>query len=261
MKVIEYNDRIYYLKLSIKNYIAIHQLGLIERLANMPTTLDYVSLCSIIMDEYNFNSDELYDFMDFITEEYDMYVLLEELLLDSGIISENKGDTEALEVSEENYTSEREETLVDAPIEFMEQIKPLMSDCLAYGMDVDTFYNMTLKEIEIYSDGMKEKVKRENHDRAMFDYALANLITIGTSRILGGKGQFPTFDKYYGEMLGEKEEVNMDDLVLEGYADGVPVYHKKTEDDVARKQFLAIVEQNRLASLQKKLENDRNGVE
>lgn len=262
MKVLEYNNKIYYLKLSVKQYIAIHQLGLIERLAEYPTTLDYLSICNILMSEYEFNEDEIYDFMDYIVEEYDIHKLIEELLIDSGIMGENKGNTEVLEESESNLSDDDLERHTDVSMTFEEELHPLMRDCLACGMDIDTFYSMTLKELEIYIEGIKEKIKRENHDRATLDYALANLITIGTGVVLGGKSQFPSYDDYYGGMFGDNQ-VNEEDLVLEGYADGtVPVYRRKidnVEDDIVRQQLLALAMVSKAQSIQKN--NIGDGVE
>lgn len=255
MKVLEYNNKIYYLKLSVKQYIAIHQLGLIERLAEYPTTLDYLSICNILMSEYEFNEDEIYDFMDYVVEEYDINSLLAELLIDSGIMGENKGNTEVLEESESNLSDDELEHDTGDSMTFDEQLQMLMQDCLGYGMDIDTFYSMTLKEIELYVEGVKKKINRENHDRATLDYALANLITIGTGIVLGSKSEFPKFEDYYGKMFGEEYKENEEDLVLEGYADGsVPVYRKKidnVEDDLFRKQLLAVAQVSKAQSIQK----------
>ena len=254
MKVLEYNNKIYYLKLSVKQYIAIHQLGIVERLASYPTTLDYISICNILMNDYNFNEDELYDFMDFIVEEYDINSLLAELLIDSGI-AKKQDDTEALEESESNLSDDEIEHDTSDYMTFDEQLQILMQDCLGYGMDIDTFYSMTLKEIELYVEGVKKKINRENHDKAMLDYALANLITTGTGIVLGSKSEFPKFEDYYGKMLGEEYKENEEDLVLEGYADGsVPVYRKKidnVEDDLFRKQLLAVAQVSKAQSIQK----------
>ena len=191
MKVVEYNSKIYYLKLSVKDYIAIKQLGIIERLSTYPSTVDYLSLCSILMNKYHFSEDDLYEFMDFITEEYDMNTFLEELLIDSGIVSNDnsnssssKSDTASIECNKEQLTFEKQ-------LDFM------LKNCLSYGMDIDTFYDMTFREIQLFIEGVVERRDADSRDKTMFDYLLANLITLGTGIAFGSKTSFPSYEDYY----------------------------------------------------------------
>lgn len=246
MKVIYFNNQTYYLKISIKKFIAINQLGLIEKMAYFPTTLDYLQLCSIIVDEYGFNEDELYDFMDFIVEDYGMSILLEELLIDSGLASNNDDITD--EVCESTNTSNNDinDVKTTENHQFVDDVDLLLRDCLAFGMDVETFYNMSLKEVNLFILGIQQKQKNEQQTQAYFDYTLASLITRGTSTVLGGKGKFPKFEEVYSSILGEQSD---DELVLEGYADGVtPVYQRKVdvEHDDFRKQLIAIQAHNQI---------------
>ena len=267
MKVIEYNTKIYHLKLSIGDYIAIQQLGLIERLSTYPSTVDYLTLCSILMQKYDFNEDALCDFMDYITEEYNINEFLEELMIDSGIMEDSKESEESEESSSKQEESSIKSSKEDIPTTFEEQIRPMLRDCLAYGMNVDTFYSMTIKEIRTFCEGVKERVDAERKDRAMFDYLLANLITTGTGIILGSKAQYPSYDEYYGTMFGDAES-SSEEMVLEGYATDdlgqqTAIYKRKIDanKDLARAELLAIAQQQKVNSLQKELEEQKRQAE
>lgn len=246
MKVIYYNNKIYYLKLSIKKYIAINQLGLIERMANYPTTLDYLELCSIIMDEYNFSEDDLCDFMDYIVDEHGMAILLEELLIDCGLVSNNDDITDEVCESTNISNDDVNDVKTTEKGQLTDNVNQLLKECLGFGMDVETFYNMTINEVNLYLEGISMRIKTERQTQAYFDYTLASLITKGTGMVLGGKGKFPTFDKVYSEILDEQSD---EELVLEGYADGIhPVYQRKVdvEHDTARQQLIAIATHNQI---------------
>lgn len=259
MKVIEYESKIYYLKLSIKDYLAIKQLGIIERLSAYPSTVDYLTLCSILMNKYDFSEDELYDFMDYITDTYDINKFLEELLIDSGIVSkDNSSDS-----SNQSETSNIEYNEEQANITFEEQLDMMLKDCLAYGMSVDTFYDMTFHEIQLFIEGVIKRKDSDNHDKAMFDYMLANLFSLGVGIAFGSKASFPSYEDYYGKMLGDdNNQTNEDDMVLEGYAidelgNKTPIYKRKLDAnrDIARMELLALAQQQKLNSLQKELDS------
>ena len=259
MKVIEYNSKIYHLKLSIADYIAIQQLGLIERLSSYASIVDYLTLCSILMQKYNFDEDALCDFMDYITEEYNINEFLEELMIDSGIIEKNKESS-----SKQEETSIQSNIEEDVPTTFEEQIRPMLRDCLSFGMDVDTFYSMTITEIRTFIEGVQQRTEMERKDRAMFDYLLANLITTGTSIVLGAKTSFPSYDEYYGRALGEVESEEEEELVLEGYAvddlgQKTAVYKRQLDasKDIARMELLALAQQQKMNSLQKELDEKK----
>lgn len=260
MKVVEYNSKIYYLKLSVKDYIAIKQLGIIERLSTYPSTVDYLSLCSILMNKYNFSEDDLYEFMDFVTEEYDMNTFLEELLIDSGIVSnDNNSNSSKSDTTSIECNKEQEQLTFEKQLDFM------LKDCLAYGMNVDTFYDMTFHEIQLFIEGVVERRDSDNHDKAMFDYMLANLIALGTGIAFGSKASFPSYEDYYGKMLGDVDnQTNEDDMILEGYAtdelgNKTPIYKRKLDAnrDIARMELLALAQQQKLNSLQKELDKQK----
>lgn len=269
MKVIEYNCKIYHLKLSIGDYIAIEQLDLIRRLSSYPSTVDYLTLCSILMQKYDFDEDALCDFMDYITEEYNINDFLEELMIDSGIIDKSKESEKSSSQQEvSSIECSKEDNTEDIPTTFEEQIRPMMRDCLAYGMDVDTFYSMTIKEIHTFVEGIKERTEIERRDKTMLDYLLANLITTGTGIILGSKATFPSYDDYYGKALGNNVESDDEELVLEGYAiddlgQKTAVYKRKLDasKDIARMELLALAQQQRMNSLQKELEEQKKRAE
>lgn len=262
MKVVEYNSKIYYLKLSVKDYIAIKQLGIIERLSTYPSTVDYLSLCSILMNKYNFSEDDLYEFMDFITEEYDMNTFLEELLIDSGIVSNDDSNSSKSDTTSIECNKEQEQ------LTFEEQLDFMLKNCLSYGMNVDTFYDMTFHEIQLFIEGVVERRDADSRDKTMFDYLLANLITLGTGIAFGSKASFPSYEDYYGKMLGNvNNQTNEDDMILEGYAtdelgNKTPIYKRKLDvnRDIARMELLALAQQQKLNSLQKEL-NERKQEE
>ena len=262
MKVVEYNSKIYYLKLSVKDYIAIKQLGIIERLSTYPSTVDYLSLCSILMNKYNFSEDDLYEFMDFITEEYDMNIFLEELLIDSGIVSNDDSNSSKSDTTSIECNKEQEQLTFEKQLDFM------LKNCLSYGMDIDTFYDMTFHEIQLFIEGVVERRDADSRDKTMFDYLLANLITLGTGIAFGSKVSFPSYEDYYGKMLGNvNNQTNEDDMVLEGYAtdelgNKTPIYKRKLDvnRDIARMELLALAQQQKLNSLQKEL-NERKQEE
>lgn len=259
MKVIEYNSKIYYLKLSVKDYIAIKQLGIIERLSTYPSTVDYLSLCSILMNKYNFSEDDLYEFMDFITEEYDMNTFLEELLIDSGIVSNDDSNSSKSDTTSIEYNKEQEQ------LTFEEQLDFMLKNCLSYGMNVDTFYDMTFHEIQLFIEGVVERRDADSHDKTMLDYLLANLITLGTGIAFGSKASFPSYEDYYGKILGNvNNQTNEDDMILEGYAtdelgNKTPIYKRKLDAnrDIARMELLALAQQQKLNSLQKELDKQK----
>ena len=259
MKVVEYNSKIYYLKLSVKDYIAIKQLGIIERLSTYPSTVDYLSLCSILMNKHNFSEDDLYEFMDFITEEYDMNTFLEELLIDSGIVSNDDSNSSKSDTTSIECNKEQEQ------LTFEEQLDFMLKNCLSYGMNVDTFYDMTFHEIQLFIEGVVERRDADSRDKTMFDYLLANLITLGTGIAFGSKASFPSYEDYYGNMLGNvNNQTNEDDMVLEGYAtdelgNKTPIYKRKlnANRDIARMELLTLAQQQRLNSLQKELDKQK----
>ena len=256
MKVIEYESKIYHLKLSVSDYIAIQQLGIVERLSTYPSIVDYLSLCSILMGKYNFDEEELYDFIDYILEEYDINHFLEELLIDSGIVEEPQ---EKKQTQQTQQKEQQKNTVEEKEMTFEEQLDSMLKDCLAFGMDVNTFYSMTFKEIRLFIEGVQQRTEMERKDKAMFDYLLANLITTGTGIVLGGKMSFPTYEEYYGKALGEVDVE--EELILEGYATDdlgqqTPIYKHKFDanKDIARMELLAIAQQQKLNTLQKELE-------
>ena len=259
MKVIEYNSKIYYLKLSVKDYIAIKQLGIIERLSTYPSTVDYLSLCSILMHKYNFSEDDLYEFMDFITEQYDMNTFLEELLIDSGIVSNDDSNSSKSDTTSIECNKEQEQ------LTFEEQLDFMLKNCLSYGMNVDTFYDMTFHEIQLFIEGVVERRDADSRDKTMFDYLLANLITLGTGIAFGSKASFPSYEDYYGKILGNvNNQTNEDDMILEGYAtdelgNKTPIYKRKLDAnrDIARMELLALAQQQKLNSLQKELDKQK----
>ena len=259
MKVVEYNSKIYYLKLSVKDYIAIKQLCIIERLSTYPSTVDYLSLCSILMNKYNFSEDDLYEFMDFITEEYDMNTFLEELLIDSGIVSNDDSNSSKSDTTSIECNKEQEQ------LTFEEQLDFMLKNCLSYGMNVDTFYDMTFHEIQLFIEGVVERRDADSRDKTMFDYLLANLITLGTGIAFGSKASFPSYEDYYGKMLGNvNNQTNEDNMVLEGYAtdelgNKTPIYKRKVNAnrDIARMELLALAQQQKLNSLQKELDKQK----
>lgn len=253
MKVIEYNSKIYSLKISIGDYIAIDQLNLVERLS-CPSTIDYLTLCSILMNKYDFNEDELCDFMDYITEEYEINEFLKELLLDSGIIENNSEQ----ENNSEESTEKKDQDDVD--VTFEEQLDSMLKDCLAYGMSINTFYSMTFKEVKLFIEGIKQRNDVEMRNKSILDYLLANLITTGTGIILGGNGSYPEYEEYYARLFGDEVQ---EEMVLEGYAtdelgNKTPVYKKKynQETDKARAEMMAIAQQSKLNTMQKELKNN-----
>ena len=259
MKVVEYNSKIYYLKLSVKDYIAIKQLGIIERISTFPSTVDYLSLCSILMNKYDFSEDDLYEFMDFITEEYDMNTFLEELLIDSGIVSNDDSNSSKSDTTSIECNKEQEQ------LTFEEQLDFMLKNCLSYGMNVDTFYDMTFHEIQLFIEGVVERRDADSRDKTMFDYLLANLITLGTGIAFGSKASFPSYEDYYGKILGNvNNQTNEDDMVLEGYAtdelgNKTPIYKRKLDAnrDIARMELLTLAQQQKLNSLQKELDKQK----
>ena len=259
MKVVEYNSKIYYLKLSVKDYIAIKQLGIIERLSTYPSTVDYLSLCSILMNKYDFSEDDLYEFIDFITEEYDMNIFLEELLIDSGIVSNDDSNSSKSDTTSIECNKEQEQLTFEKQLDFM------LKNCLSYGMNVDTFYDMTFHEIQLFIEGVVERRDADSRDKTMFDYLLANLITLGTGIAFGSKASFPSYEDYYGKMLGNvNNQTNEDDMILEGYAtdelgNKTPIYKRKLDAnrDIARMELLTLAQQQKLNSLQKELDKQK----
>ena len=239
MKVIEFNNKIYYLKLTIKKYLAVNQLGVIERLAVMPSITDYLTLLNIIMEDLD--EEMLYDLMDYINDNYGFNQLLNELLIDCGLISDGVSDNSNNRINNTNETEKRD---VDDATMFQRQLDDMLKACLAYGMDVDTFYNLTFHEVQLFIESVNERRKNEINDRAMMDYMLASLITSGHGSVLGG-GKFPTYEDFYEKVLNNQGQ---DEMVLEGYAYNemldkeVPVYKPRGNDEKAKHDLIQLAQ-------------------
>ena len=197
--------------------------------------------------------------MDFITEEYDMNTFLEELLIDSGIVSNDDSNSSKSDTTSIECNKEQEQ------LTFEEQLDFMLKNCLSYGMNVDTFYDMTFQEIQLFIEGVVERRDADSRDKTMLDYLLANLITLGTGIAFGSKASFPSYEDYYGKILGNvNNQTNEDDMILEGYAtdelgNKTPIYKRKlnANRDIARMELLALAQQQKLNSLQKELNEQK----
>lgn len=78
------------------------------------------------------------------------------------------------------------------------------------GLSEFDFWNMTVAEIERFSEGAVWRLKRQ----AQFDYSLADLIGISVSRTINSGTTFPTIMEVYPDLF-EKERIEEEQKLRE----------------------------------------------
>lgn len=86
----------------------------------------------------------------------------------------------------------------------------MLEDALDYGITEEQFWNMTIGEVRRAAASINRMKRRQAQEKATYDYILANLITKGISKVLGGKEEYPTLEQAYNGLF--------DDVVAERQA-------------------------------------------
>ena len=74
-----------------------------------------------------------------------------------------------------------------------------------YGISEEQFWNMSLAELMRMIESYKRREKERLKEKAMFDYALANLIGKSVSRIYSSSNSFPEIYEAYPTLFESEE--------------------------------------------------------
>lgn len=89
----------------------------------------------------------------------------------------------------------------------------LLQPAINFGLAEESFWDMTLAEIQRYIEGATWRLK----SKAQMDYALANLIGMSVGRLFDNKASMPSIEEVYPtlfEIEKAKEEPKEDDIML-----------------------------------------------
>jgi hypothetical protein len=89
----------------------------------------------------------------------------------------------------------------DSPFLFTDQMETWLETALVYGISEFDFWNMTIAEIKRAVEAKQKVEKLELKQKAIYDYKLANLITIGFANRL------PDIWEMYPTLFDSEEEI------------------------------------------------------
>lgn len=117
---------------------------------------------------------------------------------------------------------------------FTDYIYKWLEVSLDYGFTEFEFWNMTLAELERAIESKKRIKKREEQERASFDYALADLIGRSISRIYSSSAKMPELSEAYPTLfdsveIQEKKQVKKDELSAMRFRKFAQAYNKNKE--------------------------------
>lgn len=106
---------------------------------------------------------------------------------------------------------------------------------LDYGISEYDFWNMTIAELTRLIESKKRQHKRENEERAAFDYALADLIGYSISRIYSSSAEYPSFHDAYpslftSDAIEEKKQAKKDELSALRFRQFANSFNKKIKE-------------------------------
>lgn len=76
----------------------------------------------------------------------------------------------------------------------------LLQPAINLGLEEEKFWEMTIAEINRYTEGAVWRIK----SKAQFDYMLADLIGVSVARIASKEAQFPSIEKVYPNLFEEE---------------------------------------------------------
>lgn len=77
----------------------------------------------------------------------------------------------------------------------------LLQPAINLGLDEERFWEMTVAEIQRYTEGATWRMKT----KAQFDYMLANLIGISVARVVSKEAEYPSIEKVYPTLFTAEE--------------------------------------------------------
>lgn len=77
------------------------------------------------------------------------------------------------------------------------------------GIAERDFWEMTIGEVIRAAESKTRVMKRENENRASYDYILADLIGRSVSRIYSSSSKMPTLSEAYPYLFTKEEEIEM----------------------------------------------------
>ena len=110
---------------------------------------------------------------------------------------------------------------------FSEHLEKWLEDFLDIGLTEEQFWNMTLAELDRYSESYKRVQKRKAQEQAAADYRLADLIGYSMARLYSNSAKYPEiydvypaiFDKAAIEEARRKEKSKKTNEWLMNFAD------------------------------------------
>jgi hypothetical protein len=117
---------------------------------------------------------------------------------------------------------------------FTDYIYKWLEVSLDFGITEFEFWDMTLAELERAIESKKRVKKREEQERASFDYVLADLIGRSISRIYSSSAKMPELSEAYptlfdSEEIQEKKQVKKDELSAMRFRKFAQAYNKNKE--------------------------------
>lgn len=77
----------------------------------------------------------------------------------------------------------------------------LLQPAINLGLDEERFWEMTVAEIQRYTEGATWRMRTQ----AQFDYMLANLIGVSVARVVSKEAEFPSIEKVYPTLFTAEE--------------------------------------------------------
>lgn len=107
------------------------------------------------------------------------------------------------------------------------------------GISEWDFWDMTLAELERLIESKARVKKREEQERASFDYILADLIGRSISRIYSSSAKMPEMNEVYPSLFNsqeiqEKKQDKQDELSALRFKQFAQAYNKKMSKEVGK---------------------------
>lgn len=107
------------------------------------------------------------------------------------------------------------------------------------GISEWDFWDMTLAELERLIESKARVKKREEQERASFDYILADLIGRSISRIYSSSAKMPEMNEVYPSLfdsqeIQEKKQDKQDELSALRFKQFAQAYNKKMSKEVGK---------------------------
>lgn len=83
----------------------------------------------------------------------------------------------------------------------------MLDNALDLGLSEAEFWDMTIAELNRFSQSKARVLKRQAQEQATFDYIQAQLIIRGISSVLGSGDELPSLEDVYSGLFKEEEIV------------------------------------------------------